>query len=298
MAIWSDIAKWVGPTVNRNAGGTVETRGLVLHIAEGTYEGTISWQKNPSAEVSSHFIVDRNGTIAQMVDTADKAWTQKAGNGHWISVECAGFSTGSQYHTPGSEKLTDAQVAAVARILAKAHQVYGVPLQLATTPSGKGLGHHSMGGTAWGHLDCPGNPIIAQKPAILAAATGGDDMTPDQATTLDNIWALARNTAFGSTDNIPGTTTPNQVPIWVKSIGTRLDSLIASAAADATRDAAMQAALDALAKGGTSIDTAAVVTAVNAAADKTNQTVADLQAQLQDTQARLAAALAGDAPKS
>ena len=27
-----------------------------------------------------------------------------------------------------------------------------------------------MGGTAWGHLDCPGPAIIAQKPAILARA--------------------------------------------------------------------------------------------------------------------------------
>ena len=32
MAIWSDIAKWVGPTVNRNAGGTVETRAAMSQL--------------------------------------------------------------------------------------------------------------------------------------------------------------------------------------------------------------------------------------------------------------------------
>jgi hypothetical protein len=172
MPLWTDLAAWRGPTPNRAAGGMVETRGLVVHIADGTYEGTISWQRDPANEVSSHFIVARDGTTAQLVDTADKAWTQKAGNGHWLSVECAGFSVDSPLHPghPGWEKLTDAQIGAVGRILAKAHQGCGVPLRLADDPSDEGLGHHSMGGAAWGHPKCPGPPIIAQKPAVLAAA--------------------------------------------------------------------------------------------------------------------------------
>jgi hypothetical protein len=172
MATWTDLATWRGPTVNRDSGGTVETRGVVLHIADGTFEGTISWQRNAISEVSSHFVVDRGGAIAQLVDTADRAWTQKAGNGHWLSVECAGFSTGSRHHAshPGWERLTDQQIDAVGRILARAHADCGVPLQPATDPSGAGLGHHSMGGAAWGHLACPGTPVIEQKQAILAAA--------------------------------------------------------------------------------------------------------------------------------
>src|SRR4051812_1239916 len=115
MAVWHDLASWRGPTANRGAGGMVEVRGVVVHIADGFYEGTISHQLDPTTEVSSHFIVGRDGKTAQMVDTADKAWTQKAGNGHWISVECEGFSSDSPHHSnhPGWEKLTNNQILAV-----------------------------------------------------------------------------------------------------------------------------------------------------------------------------------------
>ena len=185
MSRWSDLAEWRGPTVNQS-GPMVEQRGLVVHIAEGSYEGTIAWQKNPDANVSSHFIVGLDGRIAQMVDTDRTAWTQRAGNGHWLSVENAG-------HTP--KPLTAAQVEANAQLLARAHTAYGVPLQLAANPDGKGLGHHSMGcnwpGGAWGHCDCPGAAIIAQKQAILdraIAITEGDDMALTDRDAQALIW--------------------------------------------------------------------------------------------------------------
>jgi len=169
MSRWKDLAAWKG--TSHHGGVLGEHRGLVVHIAEGYYEGTIAWQQCDNA-VSSHFIVDRDGTCAQMVDTDQQAWTQRVGNHAWLSVECAGFSTRSQYHPahPGWERLTDLQIRKIAHLLAKAHADYGVPVQIATSPAGRGLGHHSMGGPSWGHLDCPGDPIIAQKPAIVARA--------------------------------------------------------------------------------------------------------------------------------
>lgn len=165
MAKWSDLADWRGPTTNQG-GHMVEVRGVVLHIAEGSYEGTISWQKNPSADVSSHFIAAKDGRAAQMVDTGTTAWTQKAGNGHWLSIENEGSVP---------DKLSSDQCEFAAQILARAHTVYGVPLQVTSDPDGKGLGHHSMGshpGYAddWGHSQCPGTNIINQKAAIVARA--------------------------------------------------------------------------------------------------------------------------------
>lgn len=170
MARWTDLAKWRGPSPNSTEDGQTEHRGLVVHIAEGYFDGTISWQKNSSADTSSHFIVGRDGAIAQMVDTDDKAWTQKAGNSTWMSVECVGFTSGNRLHQPGWERLTDAQITAIARILLRCHQVYGIPLQVTSSPTTRGLGHHSMGGTTWGHQDCPGDPIIAQKSEIVRRA--------------------------------------------------------------------------------------------------------------------------------
>lgn len=169
MARWTDIATWVGPTTNSGDGDSThleqsdlmsQHRGLVVHIAEGSDDGTIAWQKNPSADVSSHFIVSKEGHIYQMVDTAEDSWCQIEGNDTWLSIENEGF-------TPN--KLTSAQLDANARLLAKAHKEYGVPLQVATSSSGKGLGHHSMDPN-WGHQSCPGPNIIAQKPEIVSRA--------------------------------------------------------------------------------------------------------------------------------
>jgi hypothetical protein len=171
---WTELATWAGPTPNQTP-GHVECRGLVVHIASGYYEGTIAWEKNPDANVSSHFVLGRDGRLAQLVDTANTAWTQRDGNGHWLSVECEGFSTGDPQHAthPGWETLTAAQMEKVAQLLVRGHSQYGYPLTLAGSPTGKGLGYHSMGaehGYNWGHLYCPGEPIKAQLPAILARA--------------------------------------------------------------------------------------------------------------------------------
>lgn len=171
MARWTDIADWLGPIVNSGDGdgrpGEAEDRmaghvGVVIHIAEGSYAGTIAWQRNPSAAVGSHFVLAKDGRRSQMIDTDERSWCQSAGNSTWISVENEGR---------GGEQLTPQQVENCARILARAHRDYGVPLQLSNSPTTPGLGWHGMGGAAWGgHYNCPGSPIKLQLPAIVARA--------------------------------------------------------------------------------------------------------------------------------
>lgn len=203
MGIWSDIATYVGPTPNKGPGTIAQHLYVVEHIADGTFAGTIVWQKNASANVSSHFIVAKDGRIAQMVDTSIPAWTQILGNPYSIAVENEGFS---------GEALTPAQVEASAILLARAHREHGVPLQVTGTVGIPGLGHHSMGyesGVNWGHQFCPGSAIKAQKPAIVARAIeimGGDDM-PGYAASQpewvdDDIWRGSAQ-AHGS-DTIEG----------------------------------------------------------------------------------------------
>lgn len=180
MAKWTDLAPWIGPSPNITPGGMKrqDVRGVVLHIASGFYLGTIAWQKNPKADVSSTWIVGRDGQIGQMVDTNDMPWAQRDGNPYWLSIEAEGFAPDDDLHAthPGWEKLTAAQIERCAQILARVHREYGdaqVPLQLATSPSGRGLGHHSMGaesGANWGHSQCPGTAMKNQKQAILTRA--------------------------------------------------------------------------------------------------------------------------------
>lgn len=172
MGWWTDIAIKHPGTPN-HGGSMYQHRGVVIHIAQGSYSGTIAWQMNPDAEVSSHFIVSKGGEITQMLDTDVIAWTQGSGNGYWISVENEGY-------TP--DELTPAQVDANAAIFAKSVQVYGHAMQVTNTPEGYGLGHHSMGaecGYDWGHSECPGGNIKAQKPTIVDIAKEGDVSAKD-----------------------------------------------------------------------------------------------------------------------
>lgn len=163
MGLWTDLAEYVGPTPN-HGGPMVEQRGQIEHIMAGTYNGSIAWGKNPASQVSFHFAVRKDGHIGQLLDTDVTAWTQREGNGHWVSVENEGYLP---------DALTDAQVEANAKLYARGHKVYGWPLKIANSPTEYGLGHHSMGaenGYNWGHSACPGEAIKAQKPAILARA--------------------------------------------------------------------------------------------------------------------------------
>jgi N-acetylmuramoyl-L-alanine amidase len=158
-----------------NVGGTMDAhRGIVLHVAEGSYEGTISWQLNPNqtyasggkVTTSSTWIVGKNrGEWAQMSDSNTVAWCQRAGSLTWNSIELAGHA---------DDRPTAWQIEACAQILAWEHREYGVPLQVADTDAERGLGHHSMdrewAGVEWGHDGCPGAGVIAAKPAIVARA--------------------------------------------------------------------------------------------------------------------------------
>ena len=135
--------------------------GLVLHIQEGTEKGTYSWFNNKEAKASSHFGNPKAGKLEQFVDTDDMAWTQKAGNPHWLSIENEG------HH---GDRLNDNQINNLIHLLVALNQTENIPLTLADSPSGRGLGYHSMGGKAWGHQQCPGKHIIKQRQTILELA--------------------------------------------------------------------------------------------------------------------------------
>ncbi|MER6533026.1 peptidoglycan-binding protein [Streptomyces sp900105755] len=165
-------ATFIGPTPNERVDGMVEVRGLVLHIQQGTEAGSEAWFKNPKSQASSHFMNPKTGNLRQLVDTKDRAWAEADGNAHWISIENEGYA---------GDTLTASQLENAARLLAWLHTRYAVPLQSTDDPTGKGLGWHGMGGAAWGgHTGCPGDPIKAQRAAIITRAKAilGIDQKP------------------------------------------------------------------------------------------------------------------------
>ena len=153
-------AVWIGPTLNRTPNGmNSRIYGLVLHIQQGTEQGSEAWFKDPSSQASAHFLNPKQGPLRQLVDTADRAWAEAGGNSNWISVENEG-------KVP--DALTPSQVENCAQLFAWVCRTYNVPVQSTDSPAWRGLGWHGMGGKAWGnHPDCPGVNIRAQRPAIL-----------------------------------------------------------------------------------------------------------------------------------
>ena len=51
---------------------------VVIHVMEGTLEGTDQWFNNPASKVSAHYGVGKNGEIHKYVRETDTAW--HAGN--------------------------------------------------------------------------------------------------------------------------------------------------------------------------------------------------------------------------
>ena len=78
-----------------------DVRKIVIHVAEGSYSGTLSWFENCSAQASAHYVVSREGGMAQCVREEDIAW--HAGwwdtNTHSIGIEHAGYIDNPEWFT-------------------------------------------------------------------------------------------------------------------------------------------------------------------------------------------------------
>jgi len=93
-----DRAAWQsafsGNYTNANRETSQNINRLVVHVAQGSYAGTIGWFQNRQAKVSAHYVVGRGGEVAQCVRDADIAW--HAGNWEWnkhsIGIEHEGYA--------------------------------------------------------------------------------------------------------------------------------------------------------------------------------------------------------------
>ncbi|QQE09967.1 N-acetylmuramoyl-L-alanine amidase [Planctomycetota bacterium] len=65
---------------------------VVIHTTEGSYQSAINWFNNPAANVSAHYVIDKDGSATQMVSSWSTAWTQTYVNKRALSFEMAGYS--------------------------------------------------------------------------------------------------------------------------------------------------------------------------------------------------------------
>jgi hypothetical protein len=86
--------------------GAAEIDLIVIHIAQGSYSGTIVWFQRRAARVSAHYVVGPRGKVAQCVRNEDIAYHA----GHWgynkrsIGIEHSGYANNprafrDKYHT-------------------------------------------------------------------------------------------------------------------------------------------------------------------------------------------------------
>lgn len=129
---------------------------IVIHTAEGSYAGTISWFQNPSASASSHYVISPSGEITQMVADEDVAWTQTYYNRRSFGIECAGYAGSAATWTP---ELLDSLVSLVAW-LSEAYQIRA--LHPATTANDTGGWYDDFGILGHYQIQTSGSPAATR----------------------------------------------------------------------------------------------------------------------------------------
>lgn len=138
--------------------------------------------------IAAHFSVRSDGYIWQHRDTNRQSAANYQGNSHVIAIETedhgAAFGSWSGSDVPA---WTPAQVEAIAKIAAWAHQVHGIPLVALpdSRRNSAGIGYHRQGidgnftngriagGELWSTSRgkvCPGDRRISQMPQIISRA--------------------------------------------------------------------------------------------------------------------------------
>jgi N-acetylmuramoyl-L-alanine amidase len=100
----------------RRGGGRVEL--VVLHYtAMASCGEALARLCDPEAQVSAHYLIDRDGTVLSLVDEAARAW--HAGAGQWRGAgDVNSRSIGVELVNTGAEPFAEMQMAALERSLA------------------------------------------------------------------------------------------------------------------------------------------------------------------------------------
>lgn len=186
-------------TVNKSGRNGYKPMFICWHIADGTYNGTITWERNSSSQVSSHFVLGKNGEVAQLVPLDMAAWTQGGirnpthpyvkshpsvnPNQYCVSIECEGFWK----ETKG--KLTDAQfnsaVELTKHIVSEVKKLYNIDIPVDREHM---IGHCEINTVTRSH--CPGElfpfdeliKAVNKQGGNQSAGTGSSASTPSVGT--------------------------------------------------------------------------------------------------------------------
>ncbi len=106
---------------------------IVLHVCDGTFEGSLNWLISRRSAVSVHFLISKKGEIVQLVQCEDTAWHAgvvknpswkllKQGlnpNLYTLGIELAGLAT---------EKPSQSQIWATGRLVSELAAQFNIPI--------------------------------------------------------------------------------------------------------------------------------------------------------------------------
>lgn len=103
------------PNFNARPEGTVVDTIVLHHTASSTTTSCVRWFENPEARASSHYVVGKDGSIIQMVNTFYRAWHAGVSKDHQGRENVNNFSVGIEIVNKGDgvEPYPAAQVLAV-----------------------------------------------------------------------------------------------------------------------------------------------------------------------------------------
>jgi N-acetylmuramoyl-L-alanine amidase len=119
------------PSPNFNERGGMDIDTIVLHhTASNNGAGDLAHMRNPKAEVSAHYMLDRDGKIYQLVNDQKRAWHAGKSELHGVPTDVNGRSIGIEIVNDGSGKtaFTEAQYKALTQLVGYLKQEYKVPM--------------------------------------------------------------------------------------------------------------------------------------------------------------------------
>lgn len=104
------------PNYNDRKNGTAPSLIILHYTGMPTAQGALSRMCDPAAEVSAHYMIDKDGTAYQLVDEEKRAW--HAGVSRWngetdINSHSIGIELVNGGHEIGYEPFPDAQIEAL-----------------------------------------------------------------------------------------------------------------------------------------------------------------------------------------
>lgn len=99
---------------------------IIHHTSDNEIDAALATLTNPAREVSAHYLIERDGTLYQLVDERARAW--HAGKSKWgFETDLNSASIGIELDNNGHEPYTEPQVASLLALLADLKARYHIP---------------------------------------------------------------------------------------------------------------------------------------------------------------------------